>query len=494
MRNYIYFFLLLLFGCEDFLEEKSQTEIRPSTVKDMERLLEGEAYFAQIEGPIFNTITEIFTDDWQCNMLNPPKVELNRKIADKYHFTWDPLMFEENGGGEDLTIWTVPYSRIKGCNVILEYMEGMNGNEEQRLHILGEAYALRGFYYFYLVNFFGLPYNYGEPEKNQGVPLKLTSGVTDEKLKCSTVAECYKQIEQDLLEGIELMKKGRNKASVLKTRLNHIAAEALLTRVYLYMENWDKVIQFADSVLQENSSLTDITQSGAKGVYNRSSSTEILWGGVCEWYNNAMGIKYPYTPSEDLVSIYLQDIVNDEVDVRGDYNSNLSPVYLKKGGEWIYVNGAFDHVDYFVSFVEKSNSTLSPINGGIRVAEVYLNRAEAYIARSILNNSDEDAQKGLDDLNTLRAYRLKSYVHKEMSDFPSKNDLLAFCLRERRRELCGEGNHRWFDLRRNGMPEIKHLFFDEDSGQATEYILQKEDARYVLPIPSNVINRNPNLR
>ena len=45
---------LLLCGCDDFLEEKSQDEVRPSTVTDMEKILEGEAYFNKTEGFMFN--------------------------------------------------------------------------------------------------------------------------------------------------------------------------------------------------------------------------------------------------------------------------------------------------------------------------------------------------------------------------------------------------------------------------------------------------------
>ena len=80
-----------------------------------------------------------------------------------------------------------------------------------------------------------------------------------------------------------------------------------------------------------------------------------------------------------------------------------------------------------------------------------------------------------------------------MADFTNADELLEFCLRERRRELCYDGNHRWFDLRRLGLPEITHIFLDNDNGHETKYVLQKNDSRYVLPIPGEVLRRNPNL-
>lgn len=51
-----------------------------------------------------------------------------------------------------------------------------------------------------------------------------------------------------------------------------------------------------------------------------------------------------------------------------------------------------------------------------------------------------------------------------------------------------------FDLRRLGMPEIKHIYVDDQNGNQTVHTLQKEDPRYVLPIPERVIEKNPNLR
>lgn len=100
-RFYVLVLLIACAGCEDLLEEKSQSEIRPSTVKNMEKLLEGEAYFTDSEGPLFNTMTEIFTDNWKSNVLNQTSsytMYYNQKLAQRYRFAWDPLMFDEGGG------------------------------------------------------------------------------------------------------------------------------------------------------------------------------------------------------------------------------------------------------------------------------------------------------------------------------------------------------------------------------------------------------------
>ena len=511
MKSRLFIILMagVALGCSDFLEETSQTEIRPSTVRDMEKILESEAYFSGEEGYIFNRGTDIFTDDVKSNVLDDGSSATVTKENQRYRFAWDRTMFDEVGGGEDISFWSNPYERINRCNLVLEYINGMDGDEVERNHIRGEAYTLRGFYYFMLVNFFGLPYNYGDPTRNPGVPVKLDSGVTDDRLARNSVSECYEQIERDLLRGTAMMKANKDAQSIKLTRLNYLAGYALLSRMYLYMEDWEKAILYADSVLLVQSDLLDLKSTTTSCVYYSTSPDEILWAGQEAYTSNSnysLGEVYPFTVSDELVSVYVRD--NDGItDIRGDYNnvitiyyseSTITPVFLKRGQLWDYVSASYGN--FWVAAVLKGNvvatvagTTTNMYNGGVRTAEMYLNRAEAAIHRYIETNNQTYATAALADLNVLRRNRFEEgYVDKELSDFTTGEELLEFCLRERRRELCGEGNHRWFDLRRSGMPQINHVYVD-NNGYETIYTLQEEDPRYALPIPEEVLSRNSNL-
>lgn len=501
MRSKILILILTLgiFGCEDFLEEKSQSEVRPSTVKDMEKILEAEAYFGREEGTIFNRATDIFTDDIACNMVTNATM-ITQKMQERYRFEWDRTMFDEGGGGVDVSFWDLPYQRIKGCNVVLDYVEDMDGDLVKREHIRGEAYALRGFYYMMLVNLFGMPYNHGDATKNPGVPLKLISGVSSERFRRNSVTECYVQIEKDLLRGAELMKANAEKQSVKLTRMNYLTAYALLSRMYLYMEDWDNALKYADLVLQERPDLLKLRDNLNAGVYSLTTPDEILWTGLEKEFNAVTGMRYPYTVSDDLAGVYSRD-ADGVIDIRGDYHrldqwgtSTLACVYLKRGREWL--NGAYQ---YWPAMALKGasvniSSSMSRYNGGIRTAEMYLNRAEAYIRKYMVSGNQAEASLALKDLNDLRESRFdEGYAEKEIASFANGEELLDFCLRERRRELCGESNHRWFDLRRLGMPRIVHVFLDNDNGNETRVTLEEKDARYALPIPEEVIRKNPNL-
>jgi hypothetical protein len=129
---------------------------------------------------------------------------------------------------------------------------------------------------------------------------------------------------------------------------------------------------------------------------------------------------------------------------------------------------------------------------GIRVAELYLNRAEALIRRYKKNSSAADLTQALSDLNTLRANRFdtryKTYKPVNITDADA---LFSFCKDERRRELSFEENFRWVDIKRWGLA-ITHHFIDEN-GVATDYTLPAGSPLYALPIPYNAIYRNDQL-
>ena len=52
--------------------------------------------------------------------------------------------------------------------------------------------------------------------------------------------------------------------------------------------------------------------------------------------------------------------------------------------------------------------------------------------------------------------------------------------------------HRWFDLRRYGMPSFTRVW--KEGGVAAKWFtMEKEDAAYTLPISKEVMDRNPGL-
>jgi hypothetical protein len=102
-------------------------------------------------------------------------------------------------------------------------------------------------------------------------------------------------------------------------------------------------------------------------------------------------------------------------------------------------------------------------------------------------SGDEEATAAL---NTLLEKRFDPEDFEEV-EFDSNSDLVQFVREERRRELCHEG-HRWFDLRRWGMPSITHIWHDSETASST-YRLEECDPLYTVPIPDEALQANGKL-
>ena len=106
-----------------------------------------------------------------------------------------------------------------------------------------------------MINTFAQPYNKEGIDLNTalGVPLIVSSAVKDEFPARESIAKVYQQIERDLLEAVDLMDKyGQNN---IQYKVTPLFVYNLLSRMYLYMENWGKAAEYASVVITRNPQL-----------------------------------------------------------------------------------------------------------------------------------------------------------------------------------------------------------------------------------------------
>ena len=127
--------------------------------------------------------------------------------------------------------WDYGYKGIaQASNIINMIEEGQSAEIDNKL---GECYYVRGMLYFYFVRAYGRPY-YQAPDKNLGVP--IVNGTPENVMgdlfleDRATVHETYMQAINDLKKAEELMTIDKGAAYASKA-----AAQAMLSRVYLYM-------------------------------------------------------------------------------------------------------------------------------------------------------------------------------------------------------------------------------------------------------------------
>ena len=501
MKKLTYLLLGTLMGgltsCGDFLEPKSQSEYVPKDANALQEMLIGNGYPQASSGNSMLAYSDFFSDDVQL-MTNPDfdfssTVTTSDLTFKEAVFEWQPNMFDIARQTSYIysNIWEGLYKFILGTNATLDYMDEVSGTDAEKNYVRAQAYTLRAFYYFILVNHFGQPYNYNKTAP--GVPLKLDSYLAQEgklNMARNTVEEVYNQIIADLNQAEQLyigLPKAKQYQPDYLTSLPLV--EMLKSRVYLYMENWAEAQKYAAKVISDwdfhliDFKTLDPSLSNPQEPYyafTTIDSPETIWlyGSINDYLvylstnveniNDDSVTRDAFNASDELVSCFKEgDLRKDQYLIR-EYNSDYAEFYT-------------DAYTVFSKFKVSSNG--EPKSGenfamSFRLAEAYLNLAEA----AAHNNDANTAHSALHDLLSTR------YEEGKLIDGSDKsgNDLIEFIREERRKELCLEGQ-RWFDLRRYGMPQITHKWKDKT------YTLKHNDPQYTMPIPEDVLERNNEL-
>ena len=492
---------LVFTGCGDFLEPKSTSEFVPKDITSLNEMLLGEAYPRNDIGG-FNYFLSLMDDDLAATVYQEPENNFDENLF-LASYTWQPDMFNmmKEAGETSTDMYYTYYRKIKGANAIIDYINTVSGSKDEINSVLAQAYALRGFFYLSLVNIFGQPYN--ENPDALGVPLKLTSGVEEVPLARSTVKEVYGQIVKDLLEAERLYKLlPEEKQWKQNYRTSLPMVQLLLSRTYLYMEDWQNAALYAQVVMNDkrfklldlNTIPTEETKDGQTtrvytNYHSYGASTEVIfpygsvtdWAGWVEDYSTENSVtgepRLPYfRASDDLLNDFEDtDLRKERYIVRKSFSGELMPLAVGK----LNVNNAY-----------RPNGGTGIFGRSIRLSEAYLNYMEA---EAMLYKTTGDAAArtaATTALNSLRQNRFSADDYTPVN-IENADELVTFIHNERRRELCFE-SHRWYDLRRWGMPEIKHVWYDTNS-TVTTYTLQAKDPLYTVPIPDVALEKNLNL-
>lgn len=328
------------------------------------------------------------------------------------------------------------------CNVINRIESGDFDRElatdAEIDYIKGEALFIRGLVHFQLCNFFAQHYTFADTKiapgadgkgGHLGIPIVLEFKVSEPAR--NTVKEVYEQVISDLSQAVTLMN-GDAKDGAFKASSN--AAKALLSRVYLYKEDWANAAKMADEVISSQVyGLNDVAtyeqywiEVGHKATVFEIQVDPVhdLWTGGS---NNVGGIYLYYkdlAASNNLLNLY------DDSDIRKKL--------IKRDGSGSVVN----YVWKYPGRTSTPEAVNYQVNNPkiVRFAEMFLNRAEANFRAS---TSVGDSP--LKDINFLRSKR-------GLSDLLSVSD--EDIALERRKELAFEG-HRLFDLMRNKKDNIR---------------------------------------
>lgn len=341
-------------------------------------------------------------------------------------------------------LWVPAYKAIYQANAILEGIEKSNSlTDSVAKQLKGEALLIRALHYFYLVNLFG------------DVPLVLTTDYeVNSKMTRTDQQSIYRQLVSDLTEAENLL--GSNYVTPGRSRANKYAALSLLSRVYLYLKDWNQAEAVAGEVI--NSSLYSLTNDVSNVFLNNSNET--IWQLASDINNTAEGIAFiPFSSASRpnyAATAYLLNAF--------DTNDQRKIKWLKAN----VVSGQSFYYPY--KYKSRVTTPITEYYIVLRLAEQYLIRAEARAEQNNLNGA-------LSDLNKIRTRAGLQSI--SLSDQPS---LLSAIAKERRLELFSEWGHRWFDLKRTGRADTVLSSIKAPNWQSTDVL---------FPIPLTQIQTNP---
>jgi hypothetical protein len=435
-RNIVLSILLSvgLTSCEKFLDVKPKGVVLPEKLADYEALLNSP------------TLTETYpthliycTDDLQGLYTK------NDRASEANAYFWRNQM--ENSTEVSPPVWGPLYRAVYNCNVIINYIGKTSGSEQKKNEILGEALAIKADCYLNLLTMFAKSYQVSTAATDAGLPLVTSTDVTS-----ATPARASLQVTVDeILGNLKSAADYLPLSNINKLRINRYGAFALLSRVYLYMGDFDNALLYADKALDGPHQLVDLTLlPDREAVPVPELNPESLWVRLSSDYVLPGYLLY----STDLLSYF------DSNDLRFEYfTRDVIPE------ERMLLNG---------------NSSF-----GITFPELYLIKAEVE-ARNL------NPGAAMDIVNMIRKKRIKPAAYQDLTA-ASPEDALKKVLAERRRELAF-GGQRWMDMKRldkeGRMAEVKRYNAETQEVDGT---LPPHSPNYVFEIPSRVLLFNPNM-
>ncbi|MFA7116390.1 MAG: RagB/SusD family nutrient uptake outer membrane protein [Bacteroidales bacterium] len=442
MNKYIKILMIIgvtmfsLTSCSDYLETNPSTSVADNTVFNTTQGAQSALYgcYFQFESGTGGTNR---SDDWGYPTHQMTVDVDGEDVIARGWYYYDYSYWGHTRGDifKTYALWTFYYRLINNTNSVITYIDDATGTQQDKDYIKGQALALRGFAYFNLIRFF--QQTYAIAKDMPGVPIYTTP--TNDKTEGNprgTVQDTYDQILSDLTQA-ETLLTGYTRTNATKNHIDKQVCEGILAEVYLTMNKWDEAADYAHTA-RTGYPLT--SNKDYLSGFNDLSTSSWLWG-IPQTKDQQLGDSSPFSMWSNwnrsnrgawqYNSFFLNDLfVNlfNDGDIRKDGdtgNDSTNPVKCIHvyAGQWLNSSWKFrDNQEYLGSMVIMRSEVL------------LLDEIEA-----LARGGNELGAKNL-------LWQLQDLRHATRT-VSTGEDLISDILKERRKELYGEG-FAWFDLKR----------------------------------------------
>lgn len=459
---------LALTACDKFLTRepllKQSTEISLSTVTGLNDATWGAYSYLSSTG--------WYGQDWiisaEMRSGNGKKDNFKNSNRCVQSYIWNYL--EDNTS----SMWAYCYYTVSAANNVIDNIPNVEGDEQTLNNLKAECLFLRAFSHFCNVLTYGQPYTYCKREapESLGVPYVYHTDPAARPAR-ETVISNYENIVNDLLEAESIIDPAYVRAGIAdpKAAVNIYTIQALLSRVYLYMGEWQKAADYATKVIdskkyklwtaEEYGEVWGSELGGSEvifEVYGKLSNAN--WG---SWEDLAY-LTSPEGSGDPMAAKPLLDLYEER-------DARLSAYRTDANNE--------SGIMWTAKYPGKGDNSPNDCNNIVvlRLSEMYLNRAEA-----IVNGATVSGVSARSDMDALLGERNVDIVANAIGN--------TFVQEERRKELAWEG-HYIYDLARWGQPVVRS---DADYPLCSSNLtVEFPSYKWALPIPKRELELNGNL-
>jgi hypothetical protein len=414
------------------------------------------------------------------DLLNPNLSLINEGQANIYNFSSVP----DQEAAPSAKIWSDVLAALANTNNALFYIPSLKekfpDNKNELDIYTAEMLFLRALGHFDLCRAYAQPYTYTPDASHLGVPVLSQTPSPDDNVERETVSKVYDFIIKDLKEAERIY----NNTPELRTKkqrpyfASKESVQALLSRVFLYMEDWDQSIHYATEALK-NGPLAQGADYVDMYLNLSGNETETIFrlngqdkgSALFSFYNFRISEGIYGVPSGAPSSIFI-NAYEDQDDIR----KSALLLQLDAGPTYYYVSRKFDALQ---TATENSRQHVNPLI--LRASEVYLNRAEAYIGK-------KQPTMAATDIQVLQARALGQDPAAIILPETDLEAMTEIVYRERIRELALEG-HRLFDITRRK----QNLIRDVTTTSSIQTLTYPSDY-FILPIPQRELDANPDMK
>lgn len=469
-------FISLLSGCSKFTEITPKGSNILNRVSDLDLILNYNfSYNSNVTptslagttsaGEAFNPQdAEVLVDD-----LYPLAVNVTTLLSSSTKdLNYTLITYNESIDRKNLAVSDAKYEKMyfiinNVANVVIKNADIASGDRIKASQLKAEAYIIRAYMHYLLVNFYARAYNPATAATDGGIPYVKEDNLIDEPNKKSTVAEVYANILADIDAAFAL--NSLPATPVNNMRVGQGFAYAIRAMVLLSMRNYTGALDAANASLAINNTVIDNNTFAPVGA--AAFSKPILASPDNLFYAAYKGYPTLNTISPDVLANYFEqgNVVNDYIK---PYYPSVSGAFGISG-----VTGA--PLWYTAPYAANS--------AGLTTSDTYLIKAEC-LART------QQVGDAMDIINAIRQKRIVASTYAPLTA-ATEAEAMGYLKKTARVENLFTfktylNMKRWNTEDTYKEPVIRTL-------NGVTYQLAPESPLWIFPFPQSATSYNPYL-